>query len=343
MKSRHPASFLLALLLVAPSLSAQSFHAGGFADATLKKNDIDFGELDFYAAAHWNDAWSALGEGLVQHVAEHSDADTGHHGVEMDLERLYVSYSRSDLLRIEIGRVYTGIIDWNEREARGRFLQTPIDVPAIARRQEQGGVWPLHFAGAWAAGAIPGSAGVHYGAGIGASRGPNVEDTGSLGRSGSSAALLSLSIEPEHIAGFRAGAAILRDGIPAREGRYRELDTTLSSSYVNNGLELRSEWSRMDHRLESSGHSYVTQGWYALLSKRLNGGLQMLRPYVLVDRLAVAEGEPYLADVPTQSAWAVGTRWDAAKNLSFKLDYRSQRRAGQDRRREFRLQAGISY
>lgn len=340
---RRPASFLLALLLIAPPLFAQSFHLGGFADATLKKSDVDFGELDLYAAAHWNDSWSALGEGLVQHVAEHSDADTGHHGVEVELERLYVSYSRSDLLRIEIGRVYTGIIDWNEREARGRFLQTPIDVPAIARRQEQGGVWPLHFVGAWAAGTIPGSAGVHYGAGIGEGRGPNVEDTGAIDRSGSPAALLSVSIEPEQLAGFRAGAAILRDGIPAPEGKYRELDTTLSGSYVNNGLELRSEWSRMDHRLESSGHSYVTEGWYALLSKRLGGELQTLRPYVLVDRLVVAEGEPYLAGVPTQRAWAIGTRWDAAKNLSFKLDYRSQRRAAQDRRRELRLQVGISF
>lgn len=332
---RRPASFLLALLLIAPPLFAQSFHLGGFADATLKKNDVDFGELDLYAAAHWNDAWSALGEGLVQHVAEH--------GVELELERLYVSYSRSDLLRIEVGRVYSGIIDWNAPEARGRFLQTPIDVPAIARRQEQGGVWPLHFVGAWAAGAIPGRAGVHYGAGVGEGRGPNVEDTGAIDRSGSPAALVSLSIEPEQLAGFRLGAAILRDGIPAPEGRYRELDTTLSGSYVNNGVEVRSEWSRMDHRLESSGHSYVTAGWYALLSERLDGKLQTLRPYVMLDCLTVAEGEPYLADVPTQRAWAIGTRWDATKNLSFKLDYRSQRRAGQDRRRELRLQVGISF
>jgi hypothetical protein len=358
-RRRNPSSELLTAaiavaLLAAPVLSAQtsttpSFHLGGFVDATVSRtidthsNDLSFGELDVYGTAQLSDSWSALGESLVQHVGRGSDADVGRYGLEVELERLYAAYSRSDSLRVELGRVYTGIIDWNERENRGRFLQTPIDVPAIARRQEQGGAWPMHFLGGWASGRIPGSAGMRYGVGLGQGRGHRVDDVALFAGDVSPAGLLSFSIEPERLTGFRFGVSALSDSIPATEGKYRELDRTFSTSYVNNGIEFRSEWSRMDHRLRSTGTTYVTEGWYALLSVRMGGRLKTFRPYVLLDRLDVAMGEPYLANVPDQHSWAVGSRWDAGPNLAFKIDYRFQSRLAPRARDAVRLQAAISF
>src|ERR1700686_338675 len=207
-----------AAVLLAPASSAQtstspSFHLGGFTDATVSRtidthrNDFSFAELDLYANAQLSDSWSALGEGLMQHVGRGSDADVGRYGLEVELERLYAAYSRSDSLRVELGRVYTGIIDWNERENRGRFLQTPIDVPAIARRQEQGGAWPLHFLGGWASGRIAGAAGLRYGVGIGQGRGRTIDDVSLFARGDvSPAGLLSFSIEPDRFPGLRLRA-----------------------------------------------------------------------------------------------------------------------------------------
>jgi hypothetical protein len=327
-----------------------SFHFGGFVDATVNhavddhRTTLDFGEIDLYATAQLSDNWSALGEGLLQHVGHGSDADVGHDGLEAEIERLDVAYSHSDLLRVEIGRVYTGIVDWNERSARGRFLQTPIDVPAIARRQEQGGAWPLHFLGGWASGRLPGTAGLHYGVGIGQGRGQTLDDVTVFPRGDSApAGLLSLSIEPDRFPGFRLGGSALVDTIPAAEGKYRELDRTFSTSYVNGGVELRSEWSRMDHRLERSGTTDRTEGWYALASMRLRGSLSTFRPYVLIDRLDVAKDEPYLASVHEQHSWAAGTRWDVAKYLVLKVDYRIQTRSSARAGNALRLQAAIAF
>jgi hypothetical protein len=332
------------------SSTTPSFHLGGFVDATVSRTidthrtDLSFGELDLYANAQLSDSWSAFGEGLVQHVGRGSDADVGRYGVEGEIERLYAAYSRSDSFRVQAGRVYTGIIDWNERENRGRFLQTPIDVPAIARRQEQGGAWPLHFLGGWASGRIPGAAGLRYGLGIGQGRGQKVDDVAMFVRGDvSPAGLLSLSIEPDRLTGFRLGVSALGDDIPATEGKYREIDRTVSTSYVKGGIEFQSEWSRMDHRLRSTGRTYVTEGWYALLSVRLGGRFDKLRPYVLLDRLDVALDEPYLANVPDQHSWAVGSRWDVAPRLALKFDYRFQSRLAPRARDAVRLQAAISF
>ncbi|HEX3107632.1 MAG TPA: hypothetical protein VHU41_00970 [Thermoanaerobaculia bacterium] len=343
-------AFFATVTASAQTSAPPAYHFGGFADATVSRpigghrNDFDLGELDLYATAQLSDTWSALGEGLVQRVGRGSDADVGSSRVEGEIERLYIAYSRSDVLRMEIGRVNTGIIDWNERENRSRFLQTPIDVPSIARRQEQGGAWPLHFLGGWASGSVPGTAGVHYGVGIGEGRSKALDDVALLsGGSVSPAGLLSLSIAPDRLTGFQLGAAALVDTIPAAEGKYHEVDRTLSTSYVNRGIEFRSEWSRMDHRLQGSGTTYVTEGWYALLSVRLRGPLKVLRPYVLFDRLNVAKGEPYLATVNDQHSWAAGTRWDATKYLALKLDYRVQTRSTSDSRDVVRLQLAISF
>jgi hypothetical protein len=191
---------------------------------------------------------------------------------------------------------------------------------------------------------VPGAAGLQYGVGIGEGRGSMVDDVAVFARGEfSPAGLASLSIAPDRLPGFHLGISALSDTIPAPEGRYRELDRTISASYVNEGIEFRSEWSRMDHRLQSDGSGHVTEGWYALLSMRLRGSLETLRPYVLLDRLKVAKDEPYLASVRDQHTLAVGTRWDAAKHLAVKLDYRFARPSGRRSHDSVRLQTAISF
>ena len=349
------AALIAATLFVAGPASAQSdarpmFHLGGFVDATVRRSsgeerfDFDLGEIDLYGTAQLSQNWMAFGEGLIQRIGEGSDADDSRRGAEADIERLYLAYSRSDVMRVEAGRIYTGIVDWNERDLRGRFLQTPIDVPAIARRQEQGGAWPLHFLGGWASGRLPGPAGLQYGVGFGEGRGSMVDDVAVFARGTfSPAGLASLSIAPDRFPGFHLGVSALSDTIPAPEGRYREIDRTISTSYVNKGIEFRSEWSRMNHRLQSDGSGHVTQGWYALLSMRLRGSFEKLRPYVLLDRLKVAKDEPYLASVRDQHTLAVGARWDAARHLALKVDYRFEHGSGRPSHDSVRLQAAISF
>ncbi len=349
-RCRLPVMFLASLAL-AGSAAAQpsypTFRLGVFADANLEYSlsshatTFSFGEIDPYGEARFSEDWSALAEVLFQRIERGSNSDQpGKNSVEVDLERLYLAWSRSDALRLQAGELNSGIIDWNEREQAPRFLQTPVDVPSMARRSEQGGAWPLHMIGAWASGNAPGAAGFRYGAGIGAGRGRSRDDVTFTGAA-SPAGVASIAFAPAAVPGWTIGAAAFADRIPAPEGTYREIDETLSTTFLRGPLELRGEWGRMDHRLD--GVTHRTTGWYALASWRLGGALESLRPYVLLDRLDVANEEPYLSDVPDQRAWSAGVRWDASSHLVLKLDYQSQRARAPEEERRIRMQVAVAF
>ena len=348
-------AFVLGGLILGRSAAAQersypTLHLSGFADILVSRStrtsatSFDFGELDPFAEVQFSERWSAMAEGLLERLERGSDADiSGRRRIELDLERFFVAYSPSDSFRLQVGEVNSGIVEWNEREQVPRFLQTPIDVPSIAKRQEQGGAWPLHLIGGWVSGNVPGAAGLRYGAGVGEGRGQSRDDIAPLTGPTSPAGLLSLSFAPDSIDGFEIGGAALIDDIPAPEGTYREVDETVSTSYVRGPIELRGEWSRMNHKPRSGGPTRVTQGWYALFSARLPGALREFRPYFLLDSLDVARDEPYLADIHDQRAWAAGVRWDAASRLVLKVDFRSQRASSPEFERRVRLQMAVAF
>jgi hypothetical protein len=349
--SRLTLWFLAALGGAGAATAQQSyptFRLAGFADVNLGYStrsgatELEFGELDPYAEACFSDSWSAIGEALFQRIERGSSADRpGGRSVELDLERLFVAYSRSDALRLQVGEINSGIIGWNEREQLPRFLQTPIDVPSIARRSEQGGAWPLHLLGLWAWGTVPGSGGLRYGAGVGKGRGRSREDTPLGGGPTTAALLASVSFAPDAVPGWSIGAAALLDRIPAPEGNYREIDETFSTNFVRGPAELRAEWGRMDHR--RAGEPHVTRGGYALLSWRLPGQFSSLRPYLLIDRLDVARDEPYLAELSNQRAWSAGVRWDVTAHLVVKIDFQSQRERERSEERRARLQVAAAF
>ena len=328
-----------------------AFRVGAFADIVLSHPteggavEYEGGEMDLYASAQVTNDWSAFAEALLQHggKAENADLETSAR-FDLNLERLYAAYNPSDRLRLEIGQIHTGIVQWNEREHRSRFLQTPIDVPSIANREAQGGAWPLHFAGAWASGRVPGSLGAEYGVGIGAARGSERDDIQPLFRRGiSPAGLFLVSMAPDALTGFQAGAAGYVGRIRAPGQTMQELDATVYSSFVRGGIELRAEWARMAHTPLAGDQEFATRGWYVLASWRPRGRLKAFRPYFLLDHLHVAPGEQYLSDVHNQNAWSAGVRWDYNRRLALKGDFRTQQLANPHRESLIRAEVSFSF
>jgi hypothetical protein len=308
-----------------------AFRFGAFADIVLshptgRGKDHQTGEVDLYASSQLGGDWSFLSEVLVKSSGDTTSADRPTvDRFELNLERIYVAYNPSDRLRIEIGQIHTGIIQWNGREHRSLFLQTPIDVPAIARRESQHGAWPLHFDGAWASGRVPGALGAEYGIGLGGARGTERDDIQPLFRRGiSPAGLFLVSVAPDALTGFEAGTSGYVGRIRLRGQTLSELDATLFSSFVRGGIELRGEWARMVHSEVGGPNEFVTRGWYLLGSFRPRGRLKPFRPYVLLDHLNVAPGEQYLSDVLDLNAWSAGVRWDISSRWAFKSEFRSQ-------------------
>src|SRR5438132_14338062 len=109
--------------------AAPRIRYGGFGDVVFAHVNsrgttaFDTGEIDVFVTARLSDDWSLLAEGFLQEVRRAGDVDlpsTKH--LELDVERLNAVYNPSDLLRLEMGQIHTGIIRWNAREHRGRFL-----------------------------------------------------------------------------------------------------------------------------------------------------------------------------------------------------------------------------
>jgi hypothetical protein len=323
------------------------FHVGGFADLEIHNSSdnvvqgVDLAELDLYSTLQLSEAWSGLAEAVAR--KSWRPLESADRKIEVDLERIYAGYSTSDAFRLEIGQTHTGIIRWNEREHRSRILQTPIDVPAIARLPQDDGAWPLRFVGVWASGRERGPVGLNWEVGAGAGPGAQRDVIPIFSRDRSPAAFFSLGVSPAAIAGLELAVAGYAQHIPTKPDALRERDLTLSANYVNSGTEIRAEWARMDHRLTRLPRTYRTIGYYVLISKRLSGAMERARPYLLFDRLRLAPGEPYLLTATDENAWAAGVRYDVTHRFSVKGEYRSQRAPTGDRESLLGLQLGFSF
>lgn len=315
---------------------------GGFADVNLVSSNrqgtsVQLSELDVYATGHFSENWSAQIEAIAVKDAEVSTL------AEPILERFYLGYARSDAFRLEFGQIHTGIVQWNEREHRSRFLQTPMDVPGIARREDRDGAWPLHLVGVWVSGRLNDRLGLTYGAGVGNGRGRDRGDIANFSlHHPARAQLLVLGIAPESLREWSFSAAAYFDHIPASTP-LRERDLTLSTSFVRGNHELRAEWSVMHHELMNGQAKFSSRGWYVLLSERLRGRWRATRPYLLIDRLNLDQREEYLGGAANEQAVAIGLRWDPLRWFTWKTDFRSQNSQDGGREHLVRMQLAFSF
>ncbi len=338
-------------LLAQDSDESPSFRAGGFGsiDATTSSSTHRSGfrslELDLYSSGKFNSDWSALAEVVVQHLTGGQNrAQQQQDYIELDLERLYVQWKRTDALSVELGEIHTGIIHWNEREHRSRFLQTTIDVPFIARREKAAGAWPIHFVGLYASGRVPASRTFTYGLGFGTGRGTQRDDIQIVSDDDSSfATLATLGYAPERVPGLEFQGAVYVDHIPSPVRALRERDGTLSASYTHGGVEVQTEWSEMRHHPIGLDETFVTKGGYVVLSSRLHGELQALRPYLMGEKLEVDQREQYLRGIADQRAVAAGLRWDAARHVTVKGELRRRNLGTDTHDTIFRAQVAFSF
>jgi hypothetical protein len=125
-----------------------AFRLGAFADIVLshptgRGKDHQTGEVDLYASSQLGGDWSFLSEVLVKSTPDSGSDRPLTHRFELNLERFYVTFNPSDRLLVLKDRSVRMSLQWNEREHRGLFLQTPIDVPAIARRSRMAPASPF--------------------------------------------------------------------------------------------------------------------------------------------------------------------------------------------------------
>jgi len=309
----------------------------GSVDVTSRSEDsgkagFGIGPFDLYITTSLSEHWSALGELVFEN---------GDNALATDLERFLVAWQPSDLLRVRAGREHNPIVRWNTALHHGLYMQTPVDRPSMARFEDDGGPWPVHFVGLMADGRL-GHAGLNYGVAVGNGRGAIPDEVQvTFDRNGSKALIGWIGLEPPALVGLELSLTGYGDRIPTEVGEIRERAWTAAASYVAGHWELRSEYGQLDHRALEGGATLRTTGWYVL------GAFQIPRtafkPYVLVDRMEVPEGDPFLAGIPGRNAYVGGVRFDPDPRAALKGEVLSERVGDGSRQTTVRAQLAVAF
>lgn len=322
----------------APSRSGPSVRIlpFGSADFTSRSEDgghnsFDIGPFVLYITSRLSEHWSALGE---------LNFENDDNELATDLERFLVGWQPSDKLRLRIGREHNPIVRWNTALHHGLYMQTPIERPGMARFEDDGGPWPVHFVGLLADGTA-GRVGLRYGVAVGNGRGEIPDEVQvTFDRNGNKAVAGWLGLAPPGLVGLEFSLTGYADRIPAATGELRERDWTASASYVAGRWEVRTEYGQMDHTPVDGGARMRTTGWYVLGAFSVVGNV---KPYVLVDDMNVPEEEPFLAGVPDRNERIFGIRWDPDPRAALKAEVASLRTGSEERRTVVRAQIAVSF
>ena len=326
---------------VAPPLSPDrvTFRILPFAsvDVTSRSEDsghagFSIGPFDLYMTSRLSEHWSAIGELVFEN---------GDNSLATDLERILIGWQASDYLRLRVGREHNPIVRWNTALHHGLYMQTPIERPSMARFEDDGGPWPVHFVGLLADGRA-GSIGLQYGAAVGNGRGAIPDEVQvTFDRNGNKAVTAWLGLAPPGLVGLDISLTGYADRLPAEAGELQERAWTLSGSYLSGPWEVRSEYGQIHHEATDAGPSNQTEGFYALAGYGLRHGT--VKPYLMFDHMDVPEADPFFAGIPDREGWVIGVRWDPDPRAALKAEYTSQRVGEGDRTSTVRAQLAVSF
>jgi hypothetical protein len=306
-------------------------------DVTSRSEDgghagFSIGPFDLYITSRLSEHWSAIGELVFEN---------GDNALATDLERILIGWQASDLLRLRLGREHNPIVRWNTALHHGNYMQTPIERPSMARFEDDGGPWPVHFVGLLADGRA-GSIGLQYGAAVGNGRGAIPDEVQvTFDRNGKKAFVGWLGLAPPGLVGLEISLTGYADRLPAETGELRERAWTLSGCYVSGPWELRSEYGQIHHSATDDGPSHQTDGWYALGGYRLYQGT--VKPYLIFDHMNVSEADPFFVGIPDREGWVVGVRWDPDSRAALKAEYTLQRVGEGERTSIVRAQLAVAF
>lgn len=302
----------------------------GFADISFKVEKADnradanpgtftLGELDFMVTSELSDKISFFSESII----EFEETET-----EIDVERIYLKYSISDLFNIWLGRYHTPMGYWNTIFHHGKWFQNTITRPLIVEYEHgSGGILPMHSVGINLNGRRDiGLFDLEYDFGISNGRG-NVRTRVQNMQDGNDAKAFNarLTLKPHKIPGLRLGFSGYVDKIPpnttsaSRNGEIKELILGGYFAYLKDNLEVLFESYNINHDDEVSQKEYDTRGMYLQTSYKLK---EKWTPYYRFDFLDFGQGDPYYSGIDIDNRQhTLGLRWDVATWNALKLEY----------------------
>ncbi len=324
---------LLTAIFIAGISGGYAFELNGFADVSFTKStegdnrtddefrngDFAFGTLDLYLAQTVDDI-----DILVELIVEKGNV--------LDLERLTIGYTFSDVAKLRVGRFHTPLGFWNTAYHHGVQLQPTIERPDFLKFEDDGGILPSHVVGAGISGRVNTGAGaVDYTAVIG--NGPMIETVeGVLSPNNISdnnigkAVVFNAAISPSALDGFKIGvsghiAEIESNDVP----RTVSVDQTIyafAATYAHGPLGLAAEYFTIKDTDEVTDDDFNNNAYYGLITYTL---MEKWVPYVMYENLSVEEADPYMAALSIgrdTEELTLGLRYNINYRSSVKGEYR---------------------
>lgn len=267
--------------------------------------------------------------GEVSLSARPQAATVGGAGFNTEVERTILKYTRSDRLKLSVGRYHTPISYWNVAFHHGAWLQTTVARPDLIRFG--GSFLPVHFVGALAEGTAPsGGLNLNYNLGIGNGRSSVPSRGGDAGDVNNNRAVIAtLFVKPDKPFGLQAGAAVYVDKFTRGAASHRELIASAHLAWTKETPEFIAEYAWVRHRPIEGGASLVSHGYYAQAAYRLKAFRSRLKPYVRYEELRLAAHDPVFEDMRARKGVLAGARIDVSDLVALKAEYRRQRYAAE--------------
>lgn len=240
----------------------------------------------------------------------------------VDIERMLLTYSFNDYLNVSVGRYHTAIGYYNTAYHHSTWFQTATGRPFLFAFEDQGGILPIHNAGASITGKVPsGSLGLHYVAEIGNGRAYRTSEPvqNTVDENTHKALNFAIFARPEAIHGLQVGFSAYRDLLtPAAPLAIDQ--TILDAHAVYTGLDF--EWLNEALLIRNAPRGtprvFNTPGFYSQISRRFRS----YRPYFRYQYVNAPVNEPIFSpNVGLQHGPSFGLRYDMSEFVAVKVQY----------------------
>jgi hypothetical protein len=321
-------------------------------DASPEENNGAFvvGPIDFFLA-------ESLGP-RVNMLAEFAFES----GV-VDVERLQIGYTFSDLLKLQAGRFHTALGYWNTAYHHGTFLYTTVERPGFLEFEDDGGLLPVHTVGLALTGRRsfpPGELSYHILVGNGSSiadeDGTNVLDPNTEADPNKSKAVgARIAWAPSALAGWAVGAGVFNSRVvnkdplvvPPTPALGLEVTQTIVGAditHTEGPWEILAEYFMVRDQDESDSDTATHHFSYVQIGREFAG---LVTPYARHEQMSIDEAaaDPYMLTLGAidQRIETVGVRTRLGDHSVLKVEGRFITDDGLDSHQEYGAQWAFAF
>lgn len=317
-----------------------SYNLGAFGDVNYATKDRDrqhhsfsLGDFDLYGTANYEKI-NFLAELLIEFEGQEAG---------LDMERLWIGYSFSDLLTLRAGRHHTSLGYWSRTYHHGKQLFVTVERPFVIAFEDDGGVIPMHIVGLEAEGRISTEAmKLKYELQLG--NGPGITSTSTLKPNNASDDnpskqwIVRLSGTPTALPEFTFGFSGTAYKITPPTNTIDEKIIGLDVSYTRGEMELLGEYFRLWNSDKRANLGYAQAAY--------NIPKYSITPYVRCELMDVQDGDPYmnaLGGRKDRIQDIAGVRYDINDRSSVKVQVRRDKEKSSDIKNVFETQWAFAF